>query len=1030
MSECEQNVICGRNPKISVIIPVYNVEKYLVRCVNSVVEQTYENLEIILVDDCSTDGSADLMTKLAAADERVKIVRHENNRGLFQARLTGFENATGDYIAFVDSDDYISVDWFRTLLRKAQAVGSDITVGEWCFDFNGVHKDYCNLDHFRLNDYELEGQQVLNTFMAVQGRNFSWTVVWNKLYTRALWEKCYDDFIAFSKSHGHMLMWEDIAFSSGLWTRARKVSNAHGVLYYYYKHEDASTHNTANRASNLKYIRDASSAIIFMEKMLRETGRYPDYEEDFHAWRQWAVGIIYRDLVVNLHRPSYKKNTLEAFSCTDYEYTEPDSYFYSITTPLHGSFEWLETIKKEIASEKTKYVSFDVFDTLILRPFMYPADLFQLLSEKLNQGLSSYVNFKVIRESAEYTVRRQRELYAPSVEEITLDEIYEYIQSHYAFDAEFVLFARQTELDLELRYCTLRESGKELLSFALECGKKVIICSDMYLPGTFVAKILEKNGITQYEKLYLSSDIGLTKAKKSLYEYVRKDLHCKNPDALFHIGDNWLSDVESARACGWRSAHLSKPADIVMNDNPGIYGGEAFRKLYKNAYFKEDYRLAFDYFIAIRAMTALTANRFFDTPFVSVNPWSDFNADPRMVGYGALGPHLLALCQWIHNVVKERNIGTVHFVARDGYLVKKAYDSLGFGDSGTNYLRLSRKALVLCDVRTKEDIYSLYDKMSVQSSPQKLSEYLMPIIPQEKQPALSDLFEKKDMKFDRRLRNNAEWAKCMKILIEEVIDLSLLPAYKEKLRAYFSQSIKPGDYIFDIGYSGRPESALSCVLGFPVGSLYIHVNSEIAAIRQEKHQCPCEVFYDFKPCVTGVVREHLLMELAPSTVGYREVNGTMEPVFEPYEEDYCSTYVTRMIQDSAIQFVRDYNRLFGDFKTMYHFQSEAASAPFEYYLHCSKHVDREILSAIPFEDDLGGLGNIRALDFWDKELATRNIGCSTGNMDSNVTGDVIPGLYVDGYLMKFIQFVNKLFPRGGTAREILKKIADFFRGKK
>lgn len=1011
-----------KNPKISVIIPVYNVEDFLTRCVDSIVNQSYENLEIILVNDCSSDSSPQLCADWERADERIKLVSHKKNYGLFQARLTGYENATGEYIAFVDSDDYISIDWFRMLLRKAENTGSDMVVGEWCYDFDGKHRDFLNMEHFRLKDYCLEGSQVLDALMDVQGRNFSWTVVWNKLYTKNLWDQCYDFLNNFSKTHGHMLMWEDIAFSSILWTHAKKVTNVHGALYY--KHEAASTHLTKDFRRNEKYIRDASAAIALMKSALEQSNQFDRYKSEFNKWKQWGVGQLYKDLVIDLGKNRYIRPILDAFGCeSNYRYQPIDVFFHSITSPLHIAFDWLEDLKKQITSDRTRYVSFDVFDTLIQRPFFYPSDLFQLLSEELNRNLSSYVNFKMIRQSAEEAVRQEQHLNHPSVEEITLDQIYDYISSHYSFSQEMIHAMKSKELEMELRYCETRQAGKDLMDFALECGKEVIICSDMYLSKAFIAKILAKNGIVGYSHLYVSSEVGLTKSSKHLFEFIQKDLNEQTSDTFIHIGDNRNVDVENARACGWRAALVSKATDILMNDSSCIYGGEAFRKLFRNAYFKEDYRLAFNDFTAIRNMMGIIANQCTNSPFISANPASDFNADPRMIGYAALGPHLLALCKWIHGIVQQRSIGTVHFVARDGYLVKAAYDSLGFADSKTNYLRLSRKALILCDIQQKEDLYSLYNKISPSASPEKVAQYLEPIIPKEKKATMSALFKANGFRFDHELRSNAEWADCMKIFIDELVDFSLLPTYKEKLRSYFSQFIQPGDFIFDVGYSGRPESALSAILGFSVGSMYIHVNSDIAGIRQEMYHCPSYVFYEFKPCITGVMREHLLMELGPSTVGFREVNGSIEPEFEPYEEDYCSVFVTSIIQDYALRFVRDYYRMYGDSQLVWNFQNEAASAVFEYFAHCAKEVDRRMMIAIPFEDDLNGTEIVNAYDFWNKELATRNIGSVGGALDSNISGDVIPGLYVDGYLMKFILFVNRIFPRGGMMRKVLKRTA-------
>ena len=94
---------------ISIIIPVYNVEKYLKECVDSVRKQTYKNLEIILIDDGSKDNSGKLCDELAKEDNRIKVI-HKENGGLSDARNVGIENATGEYIQFIDSDDFVEKD--------------------------------------------------------------------------------------------------------------------------------------------------------------------------------------------------------------------------------------------------------------------------------------------------------------------------------------------------------------------------------------------------------------------------------------------------------------------------------------------------------------------------------------------------------------------------------------------------------------------------------------------------------------------------------------------------------------------------------------------------------------------------------------------------------------------------------------------------------------------------------------------------------------------------------------------------------
>lgn len=113
------------NLKISVIIPVYNVEDYLVRCVDSITAQTYRNLEIILVDDGSPDGSGRLCDELAQQDGRIRVI-HKINGGLSSARNAGIDMATGDVLSFIDSDDWIHPDTYRHLLSLMEQYDADI----------------------------------------------------------------------------------------------------------------------------------------------------------------------------------------------------------------------------------------------------------------------------------------------------------------------------------------------------------------------------------------------------------------------------------------------------------------------------------------------------------------------------------------------------------------------------------------------------------------------------------------------------------------------------------------------------------------------------------------------------------------------------------------------------------------------------------------------------------------------------------------------------------------------------------------
>ena len=117
------------NPKVSVILPVYNVEAYIVRCIESLKAQKLERLEFIFVDDCSTDGSMKAVETWAAEDKRVRILRNEENLGAGPSRNRGIEVASGEYLSFIDPDDWISDDFYAVLYTKAKETGADIVKG-------------------------------------------------------------------------------------------------------------------------------------------------------------------------------------------------------------------------------------------------------------------------------------------------------------------------------------------------------------------------------------------------------------------------------------------------------------------------------------------------------------------------------------------------------------------------------------------------------------------------------------------------------------------------------------------------------------------------------------------------------------------------------------------------------------------------------------------------------------------------------------------------------------------------------------
>lgn len=207
------------NPLISVIVPIYNVEKYLARCVDSIVNQTYKNLEIILVDDGSPDRCPQMCDDYAEKDSRIKVV-HKKNGGLSDARNAGMAVATGKYISFIDSDDYVSDDFFECLLDVMNKENSDIAE---C----SVVKFYEDnrFDEFS-DDLSVKTYDTQDAMSALIAENPFHQHVWNKLYKTELVK---DIPYAVGKLN------EDEFWTYRVFGRANKVARLNKTMYYYFQ---------------------------------------------------------------------------------------------------------------------------------------------------------------------------------------------------------------------------------------------------------------------------------------------------------------------------------------------------------------------------------------------------------------------------------------------------------------------------------------------------------------------------------------------------------------------------------------------------------------------------------------------------------------------------------------------------------------------------------------------------------------------------------------------------------------------------
>ena len=205
-------------PKISVIIPVYNVEQYLDRCLESVVNQTLEDIEIILVNDGSTDNSLKTCEKFAQKDNRIKIINRKNS-GLAAVRNAGLKEASGEYIGFIDSDDWVDTDYYEKLYNTAKKYNSDIAYAD--FIRRGKHKNKKRMKF----EKEIVSTEIRDKIDNC--KNLTLGCVWNKIYRKEL---IFDNNLSFPEGH----VYEDGLFSMESIYYANSVVSTPNTYYYYF----------------------------------------------------------------------------------------------------------------------------------------------------------------------------------------------------------------------------------------------------------------------------------------------------------------------------------------------------------------------------------------------------------------------------------------------------------------------------------------------------------------------------------------------------------------------------------------------------------------------------------------------------------------------------------------------------------------------------------------------------------------------------------------------------------------------------
>lgn len=218
---------------VSVIVPVYNIGTYLPRCLASIGAQTYAELEIILVDDGSTDNSVQICDEFVASDKRARVI-HQVNQGDFAARDKGLHEAHGEYVYFIDGDDQIREKAIEIMVRVMEDYKSNLVICDFKYT-NSMENDLSGPDKVG----EVEWIPIEKIVFDMLSNSFGSCVVWNKLYKHSILEG-----ISFSRYHNV----NDQDFNLQVYQRIEKAAFVHNPLHYYVQSANSITRSQKNQA--------------------------------------------------------------------------------------------------------------------------------------------------------------------------------------------------------------------------------------------------------------------------------------------------------------------------------------------------------------------------------------------------------------------------------------------------------------------------------------------------------------------------------------------------------------------------------------------------------------------------------------------------------------------------------------------------------------------------------------------------------------------------------------------------------------
>lgn len=311
--------------KISIIVPFNNVEKYISKCLTTLIYQSLEDIEIICINDASKDASKEIVQKYLDNDKRIILLNLDVNLGQSYARNLGLEIASGEYIAFVDADDWCSLDMFEKLYNSAKQNNTDITMCKSQL-YDDIEQNFYTNDYYGLKAFEQFKDKIFNANDAKDDILNNTAVLWNKIYRH---DFLIDNNIKFQEGY----IYEDLPFSTEAFIKAERINIVLEDLYFYRQNRRFSTMKNAD-----KKIYDRIPMVELTYNILKQAKLFPEKKAEIISWI--IDDIFHRfTLLEEKYYQDYYNKMKEFFININETMTEEDKNILDLKSYCRDEFE-------------------------------------------------------------------------------------------------------------------------------------------------------------------------------------------------------------------------------------------------------------------------------------------------------------------------------------------------------------------------------------------------------------------------------------------------------------------------------------------------------------------------------------------------------------------------------------------------------------------------------------------------------------------------------------------------------------------